>query len=83
MGVRLDTNGHAHHDRLHDPCSRCGVGNPDDLLERVDDDAADSRLNGAFDIGHRLVVAMHDDAITWDPSSHCDLELTGRCDVKA
>ena len=58
VGVRLNAGGDADENGLHDAGPTGRIGNPNDLLEGVDDDVPHAGSDGGLDLGHRLVVAM-------------------------
>jgi hypothetical protein len=67
VGVRLDADGHPDLDALALALALGDVGDPDDLLERVQDDPADADAHGALDLFRALVVAVEGDALGGHP----------------
>ncbi len=59
------------------------VGDAHHVLERVDDDAPDAGRHGRLDLRHRLVVAVHQEALPRHPGTQRDRELAARRHVDA
>src|SRR5699024_4114094 len=81
--VRLDARGHPQ----HDPGAQAQPGGDlvdlVDLVERVDDDAAHPRLEGAADLRGGLVVPVQGDAGGGEPGAQRHGELAARAHVQA
>src|SRR5665647_3169236 len=82
VGVCLDADGDADHDGCHDiePLGRSG--HPLDLIEGVDDDAADSVSQRSLDLGNALVVAVEADSMAGKTGSDRHGQLTAGADVQ-
>jgi hypothetical protein len=81
--VRLDAHRDPDHHRHDDPVLTRDRVEPGDLEERVDDDPPDPRLHGGDQLGGRLVVAVHRDALGREAGPQRDGELAPARDVEA
>ena len=86
VGVRLDAGRDPHEHRrppvgLHAPASN--AFEPVELVEAVDDDASDARIETGRELVVGLVVSVEDDARRGEARVHRDVELTASRDVEA
>src|SRR6202012_4645414 len=86
VGVRFDAGRHP--DQHPGPAARWRhpvrvdhQDQPGDLLERVEHDVAHADLDGAGQLCHRLVVAVHGDQVRADPGGQRDLQLAAGAHV--
>ena len=82
MGVRLDADGDPDQHLGPDAALLGQVGQPGDLLEGVDDDAADTGVQGLGQLGDGLVVAVHDDPLGREAGGQGDGQLTASAHVE-
>ena len=84
VGVRLDPDGHPdQHPLPRTPRSAASVGEPDDLLERVEDDPADPGVERRRELGAALVVAVERDPLGREAGAQRDGQLAAGADVEA
>ena len=82
VGVRLDADGHPHHDRGHDAELGRDGGDPVDLVERVDDDPPHPVGQRLADLGGGLVVAVEADPLRREAGALRDRQLATRAHVE-
>lgn len=82
VGVGLDADGDADLHPLADAVPLGDVGDADDLLEGVEHDPPDARLDGPLDLGDGLVVAVEGDALGGHPGVQRGGQLTAGADVE-
>jgi hypothetical protein len=82
VGVRLDADRHAHQHVLHGALVASDPVQPDDLVERVQHDRADSDRHPRGELGGRFVVAVQGDPLGREVRAQRDLELAATAHVQ-
>ncbi len=76
--VRLDTDGDADQDVLHDAAAGRDLVEALDLDHRVEHDVPDPGRDGGVEFGDGLVVAVHRDPLGGEAGMQCDGQFTRR-----
>ena len=82
MGVRFDTDGHAHQHVGDDTAFAGDHVEPIDLDHRVEDDVPDPGVDRSAQLVDALVVAVQCDSLRRETGAQCDGEFTTAADVQ-
>ncbi len=81
MGVAGDVGGHADQDVLRRPALRSNLFQALDVVQRVEHDVADARLEGKLELGLGLGVAVQVDSSRLEAAPQSQRELAAGGDV--